>query len=60
MGAMLVSIPVRRVLRLGHPVLRSPARNLSAREIAAPEVQRLVAELAATMAAYEGVGLAAP
>ena len=57
---MIVSIPVRRIVRLGHPVLRRPTRALSADEIAAPEVQRLVDELAVTMAAYGGVGIAAP
>lgn len=56
---MIVGIPVRKVVRLGHPVLRMRARELSAREIAAPEVQRLVEEMAASMAVYEGVGIAA-
>jgi peptide deformylase len=59
MWAVIIGIPIRKVARLGHPLLRAPARLLSAAELAAPEVQRLVDELAATMAAYEGVGLAA-
>lgn len=56
---MIVGIPVRKVVRLGHPVLRAPARKLSAKEIAAPEVQRLIEEMAASMIDYEGVGIAA-
>src|SRR5437667_2867727 len=56
---MIVGIPVRKVVRLGHPVLRAPARKLSPKEIAAPEIQRLIEEMAASMLEYEGVGIAA-
>lgn len=56
---MIVGVPVRKVVRLGHPVLRAPARRLSPQEIAAPEVQRLIEEMAASMIDYEGVGIAA-
>lgn len=56
---MIVGVPVRKVVRLGHPVLRAPARKLTAKEIGAPEVQRLIEEMAASMIEYEGVGIAA-
>ncbi len=56
---MLVGTPIRKVVRLGTPVLREPARRLTPEEIEAPEVQRLVDEMAASMAEYEGVGIAA-
>lgn len=56
---MLVGVSVRKVVRLGHPVLRAPARPLKPQEIASPEVQRLISELSASMSEYEGVGIAA-
>ncbi|MBI3551904.1 MAG: peptide deformylase [Elusimicrobia bacterium] len=55
-----MGVPIRKVVRLGHPVLRAPARHLTPKEIAAPEVQRLIEEMAASMVEYEGVGIAAP
>lgn len=54
-----MGIAVRKVVQLGHPALRRPARSLSAKEIASPEVQRLIDEMAASMARHEGVGIAA-
>jgi peptide deformylase len=56
---MIVSTPIRKVTRLGHPVLRAQCRTLAPEEIAAPEVQRLIDEMAASMDEYEGVGIAA-
>src|ERR1035437_10158005 len=56
---MIVGIPVRKVVRLGTPVLREPARRLTAREISAPEIRRLIDEMAASMTEYQGVGIAA-
>lgn len=56
---MITGIAVRKVVRLGAPVLREPARRLTAREIAAPEIRRLIDEMAASMAEYQGVGIAA-
>jgi len=51
---------IRKVARLGHPVLRTPARELSVEEIRSPEIKRLVADMIDTMHEYGGVGLAAP
>ena len=56
---MIVGVPVRKVVRLGRPVLRAPARELTPSEIAAPEVQRLIEEMRVSMAEYDGVGIAA-
>lgn len=55
----LVQTAVRKVTRLGHPVLRAKARELTAKEIARPEIRRLIEEMAVTMVEYEGVGIAA-
>ncbi len=54
------TIMILKVARLGHPVLRQVARDLTPEEIASPETRRLVDDMIATMREYEGVGLAAP
>ncbi len=56
---MIVDVAVRRVVRLGQPVIRAAARKLTPDEIRGPEIQRLILEMAATMDEYEGVGIAA-
>ena len=50
---------IRKVARMGHPVLRKVARDLSPAEITSPEIQRLVGDMVETMREYGGVGLAA-
>jgi len=51
---------VRRIVRMGHPVLRRPARPLTSEEIGSDAVQRLVADMIDTLHDYGGIGLAAP
>jgi peptide deformylase len=51
---------ILKVARLGHPVLRAAARDLTRQEIRSPEIQRLLDDMRVTMYEYEGVGLAAP
>ena len=51
---------IRKVARLGHPVLRAPCRELTRSEIRSPATRRLVEDMRETMAEYSGVGLAAP
>ena len=51
---------IRKVARLGHPVLRTPCRELTRSEIRSPATRRLVRDLRETMEEYAGVGLAAP
>jgi len=50
---------ILKVARLGHPVLRAGARTLTAKEVASPEIQRLLRDMVETMREYNGVGLAA-
>jgi peptide deformylase len=50
---------VREIATVGHPVLRERAREVSAEELASPEVQRLIDDMVATMRAAGGAGLAA-
>ena len=51
---------IRKVARMGNPVLRTKARELTPGEIQSPEVQRLIDDMVETLREYDGVGLAAP
>jgi peptide deformylase len=51
---------VRKIVRMGHPVLRHPAEPLAAAEIASEDTRRLIADMIDTLRDYGGVGLAAP
>ncbi len=51
---------IRRVLRMGDPVLRQVARRLSAAETTSTETVRLIADMVDTLHDYGGIGLAAP
>lgn len=51
---------IRKVARMGHPILRAPTRELSKREILSDEMKRVVEDMVITMREYSGVGLAAP
>ena len=51
---------IRKVARMGHPVLREKCVPIEQREITGPEVQRLIRDMLETMVEYNGVGLAAP
>ena len=48
------------IVRAGVPVLRQPARPLSAEEIRSEAIRKLIADLRETMYEAPGVGLAAP
>ncbi|MET0153776.1 MAG: peptide deformylase [Candidatus Binatia bacterium] len=49
-----------RILQIGEPLLRSPARELAPEEIRSDAVQRLIQRMRDTMRDAPGVGLAAP
>lgn len=51
---------IRKVARMGHPVLREKARALGEAEIRGAEIQRLIDDMFETMHEYQGIGLAAP
>ncbi len=51
---------ILKVARLGHPVIRTRAREVAAEEIPSREFQRLLDDMVETMREYNGVGLAAP
>jgi peptide deformylase len=50
----------RQVLKMGHPVLRQKARELSVEEIKSPWFEQLIADMVETMHSEDGVGIAAP
>jgi peptide deformylase len=52
-------VAVRPIATIGHPVLRQPARELSAEELAAPATQAFIDDLIDTMRHAQGAGLAA-
>ena len=51
---------IRRVINMGHPVLRQPARPLQPDEIGSDETRRLIVDMVDTLHDYGGIGLAAP
>ena len=53
-------MPVRPIVRLGHPSLRTPAKPLHPSLLAEPEIQALIDDMVETMHEAHGVGLAAP
>jgi peptide deformylase len=51
---------ILKVARIGHPVVRAPARELPAEAVRSAEIQRLIDDMRETMHEHDGVGLAAP
>jgi peptide deformylase len=51
---------ILKVARIGHPVIRAQARELSAEQLRSAEVQHLIDDMVETMHEYDGVGVAAP
>ena len=50
---------ILKVARLGHPILRKVAANLSPRELQSGPMQQFIDDMVETMKEYDGVGLAA-
>ena len=48
------------VFKIGHPVLRQVASDLTAEELRSPETRQLVDDMIETMRSRDGVGIAAP
>ena len=51
---------IRRVIRMGHPVLREVARPLEPDEIVSEAIERLIGDMVDTLRDCGGIGLAAP
>ncbi len=52
-------MPILKVARLGHPVLRRPARAVPTGILGQADFQRFIDDMVVTMREYQGVGLAA-
>lgn len=52
-------MPVRPIVRLGHPALRTVAQAVSPATLQSPETQQLIDDMLETMREANGVGLAA-
>jgi peptide deformylase len=51
---------IRELLRMGHPILRQTAREITSSEIHSPEIQNFILDMKENMNHYGGIGLAAP
>jgi peptide deformylase len=51
---------ILKVARMGHPVLRTPARAIDVGEVKSSRIQQLIDDMFETMHEYQGIGLAAP
>ena len=51
---------VRKIIRMGHPALRRPAREVRRGEVGGGPMRRLVSDMIDTLHDYGGIGLAAP
>ena len=49
-----------KVARMGHPVLRTRAREIDRSDLKQPSMQKLIDDMIDTMHEYHGVGLAGP
>ncbi len=53
-------MPVRPIVRLGHPALRTPAEPVDTRRLSDPEIQTPIADMRAPTPPAGGAGVAAP
>lgn len=51
---------IRKIARMGHPILRQKGRTLTDAEIQSPQIRALIEDMKQTMREYGGIGLAAP
>jgi peptide deformylase len=51
---------IRKIARMGTPVLRTKARLLTREEILAPKLKEILHDMFETLEDYDGIGLAAP
>ena len=51
---------IRRIIRMGHPLLREVARPFTDDEIGSADIEKLIADMVDTLHDYGGIGLAAP
>ena len=54
------AMPVRKIIKMGHPTLRQRAKSLQKRDLAKARFKNLLSDMVDTLRDYGGVGLAAP
>ena len=57
---LLRAMPVRKIIRMGHPTLRQRAKSLQKRDLTKARFKNLLSDMVDTLRDYGGVGLAAP
>ena len=53
-------MPVRKIIRMGHPTLRTQAKPVAENSIGTKDLSRVVEDMVETLDDYGGIGLAAP
>ena len=53
-------MPVRKIIKMGHPTLRQRAKSLQKRDLTKARFKNLLSDMVDTLRDYGGVGLAAP
>ena len=54
------AMPVRKIIKMGHPTLRQRAKSLQKRDLTKARFKNLLSDMVDTLRDYGGVGLAAP
>ena len=54
------AMPVRKIIKMGHPTLRKSAKSLQKRDLTTARFKNLLSDMVDTLRDYGGVGLAAP
>ncbi len=54
------AMPVRKIIKMGHPTLRQRAKSLQKRDLREARFKNLLSDMVDTLRDYGGVGLAAP
>ncbi|MEZ4845756.1 MAG: peptide deformylase [Bdellovibrionota bacterium] len=53
-------MPIRKIARMGHPVLREKAAKINPKQIESAEIKSPDSDLIDSMEEYSGIGIAAP
>ena len=54
------AMPVRKIIKMGHPTLRQRAKSLQKKDLTKARFKNLLSDMVDTLRDYGGVGLAAP
>ena len=57
---LVCAMPVRKIIKMGHPTLRRRAKSLQKKDLTKARFKNLLSDMVDTLRDYGGVGLAAP